>query len=387
MKPAVFAILIGLMVTSIATPRLSASDTTNIDTIESQTIEAEGVAAISPTKSLDRARDEALEDALRKAVEQGVGVYVNSQTMTENFQVIADNILTKAAGYVRSYKIIEEKKDDQFYRIKIVAEVAMAKLRDDLAAIELYKKLVGYPRIMVIASEKIDGQQSDSVSVQTALEEILVKKNFELIDRTQLERMKERDVALHQEDVKQAAALGERLGAEILVLLDANADFAGEDTIYGMNFFKYRANLTSRIVKVDTASLVDTAQITGLGSDTGKDSAARKALQEAAAKIAPTVIDKILEGWRKEVHAGATRLELVVHNADFDSTNKIVAALKEIRTVKSVGEPGLSKGTAIFHLSAGIQARKLAEHLSQIADPKLKVTGLSQNRVEAEIQQ
>jgi hypothetical protein len=139
-------------------------------------------------------------------------------------------------------------------------------------------------------------------------------------------------------------------------------------------------------VKVDTASVVDTAQVTGFGSDTGKESAGRKSLQEAAAKISPIVIDKIVEAWRKEVHAGATRLELVVHNVDFQATNKIHSALKQLRDVESVGEPELSKETAIFHLSAGMQARKLAERLSEIDEPKLKIIGLSQNKVEAELQ-
>jgi hypothetical protein len=385
MKSGIVLLCAGLLVAACVPHGLTDENAPNQDTIESKIIQVEGVAALSASKPLDRARDEAIENALRNAVEQGVGLYVDSQTMTEKYQVLADNILTKAAGYVRNYKILEEKKDEQFYRVRISAEVAMAKLRDDLAAIELYKKLVGYPRIIVIGAEKIDGQLSDSVTVQTVVEEALVKKNFELIDRAQLEQMKERDAALHEEDVQRAAALGKRLGAEMMVLLDANADFGGDDIIYGMTFYKYRANLSARIIKVDTASLVDTAQVTGLGSDTGKDSAARKALQDAAAKSAPTVIDKMLEGWRKEVHAGATRLELLVHNVDYESTNKILSALKEIRTVKSVGEPELSKGTAIFHLSAGMQARQFAQRLSEIKDPKLKITGLTQNRVEAEI--
>jgi hypothetical protein len=53
---------------------------------------AEGQAAIIAGNTVI-ARDKAIDDALRKAVEQTVGAVVSSGTMSENFKVVHDRIL------------------------------------------------------------------------------------------------------------------------------------------------------------------------------------------------------------------------------------------------------------------------------------------------------
>ena len=52
--------------------------------------------------------EEAKQNALRQAVEQGVGVLLSSHTRVENFAIIEDNIYTRTEGYVRSYEVLEE---------------------------------------------------------------------------------------------------------------------------------------------------------------------------------------------------------------------------------------------------------------------------------------
>lgn len=55
---------------------------------------AEGVAVIVGG-NIPGARDKAIDDALRKAVEQAVGTLVSSDTMAENYKVIHDKILAQ----------------------------------------------------------------------------------------------------------------------------------------------------------------------------------------------------------------------------------------------------------------------------------------------------
>jgi len=61
---------------------------------------AEGVASVV---NVDKgvARDRALSDALRNAIEQAVGSYISSQTIIENYQLLQDNIFSKAQGYIK----------------------------------------------------------------------------------------------------------------------------------------------------------------------------------------------------------------------------------------------------------------------------------------------
>ncbi|MEO0224689.1 MAG: hypothetical protein ABIL76_06330, partial [candidate division WOR-3 bacterium] len=67
-----------------------------------KTIISEGVSSINNV-SIDVARDRAISDALRNAIEQALGTYIESQTIIDNYQLIEDNILSKSKGYVKSY--------------------------------------------------------------------------------------------------------------------------------------------------------------------------------------------------------------------------------------------------------------------------------------------
>jgi len=131
---------------------------------ETKTVIAEGLGGARDSL---RARDDAIEDALRRAVEQGVGTFVNAGTLAENYELIADKVLTNAAGYVRTYEIIEEKREEDLLRVVIRAEVALGPLRTDLIAINLLKQRLGYPRVMVMGSERADNTEVDGRTVAT----------------------------------------------------------------------------------------------------------------------------------------------------------------------------------------------------------------------------
>src|SRR3972149_10885828 len=57
-------------------------------------VEASGFASVIG-RDAAMARDGAVDDALRKAVEQAVGTMVSAETMVENYQVLKDSVFTK----------------------------------------------------------------------------------------------------------------------------------------------------------------------------------------------------------------------------------------------------------------------------------------------------
>src|SRR5579885_936212 len=90
---------------------------------QSQTVTAEGVAGIQGGDQ-GIARDNALRDAQRKAVEQAVGALVASETLVENFVTVRDNILSKSQGYIQKYAIVKEGAQGNLYSVTITATVA-----------------------------------------------------------------------------------------------------------------------------------------------------------------------------------------------------------------------------------------------------------------------
>jgi len=326
-----------------------------------------------------RARDDAIQDALRRAVEQGVGTLVDAGTLTKNYELVADKVLSVAAGYVRTYEILDERREGDILRIRIRAEVAMAQLNEDLVALELLKQRLGYPRVMVVGVERADAQEISSNSVAVSIENFLITKGFDLVDKSTIEAGKARDVALNFDDYSAAQALGQRYGAEVLVTYQADADYSGGDVIYGTQFERYRGQVNVRVIKVDTAALMASVGSTDMGAAGGRLAGARKALENAGAKAAPSVFQKIVDTWQADVEGG-TRLELVIQGVDFKTSNSIYLDLQEMRGVTSVGNPQMVRDTVTIQLKGDIQGFGLAQRIST-QFPNLEIEEVTQNRV------
>ncbi len=112
---------------------------------ETKTVTAEGVAAVQQG-ALDIARDAAIEDAQKRAVEQAIGIMIDSQTQVENYQVISDKILSQIKGYITRYNVAGENQDSGLLRVRITADVSSGKLSDDLSAIGVLMGQMHKPR-------------------------------------------------------------------------------------------------------------------------------------------------------------------------------------------------------------------------------------------------
>ncbi len=349
---------------------------------EYKSVVAEGVSALMPGKPLDRAYDEALLDAKRTAVEMGVGTLVDSKSIVENYQLISDRILTHSSGYLRTFKVVSKGKDGDLYRVVITAEVGLGKIKDDLIAIAVLKEEKGYPRLMLIGMEKVGEKPKTTFSAQTVIEDVLGDKGFDLVDKSQVDVIKARDVAMNPDDYGKAAALGRRFGAEIVIVFQAIADYEGTSDVYGALMHSYRGTVDARIIYTDTGDLLGAVDTSDHAAAEGKPAAVRLAFQKTARKIAPMIMDKILSDWQKHIN----KLELVVSGLSYRQMDGLKKILKEMRRVKGVATPEFTKGVAIYRIQADMRADDLADHLLENAwIPGLIITTVSANRVEAKV--
>ena len=97
-----------------------------------------------------RARDEASAQAKRNAVEQAVGTLISSETQVENFELISDQVLTKASGYVKRFEILKESVREDTLLVVAKCEVSVATVKDDLVALNLLQQAKHKPRIMML---------------------------------------------------------------------------------------------------------------------------------------------------------------------------------------------------------------------------------------------
>ncbi len=118
---------------------------------------AEGVGVIESGNKAS-ARDQAIRDGLRIAVEQAVGTLVASETLVQNYEVLRDQIYSKTQGYIQDYAIIDEKEEGTLYRVTVKAQVAQGNLQEDLLALGMLMQRKQMPRIMLMVAEQNVGR-------------------------------------------------------------------------------------------------------------------------------------------------------------------------------------------------------------------------------------
>ncbi|MBI5206430.1 MAG: hypothetical protein HY934_01430 [Candidatus Firestonebacteria bacterium] len=123
MKKLLFLII---LISFYLNPILASNSADNEPELDAVNITASGIGTIE--KNIKDARDKAIQDALRLAVEQARGVMVKVETEVNNYALVKDEVLSHTEGFVKSYQIIseEEKRDVKIYKVTIVALVQIS---------------------------------------------------------------------------------------------------------------------------------------------------------------------------------------------------------------------------------------------------------------------
>lgn len=99
-------------------------------------------------------KDDAIKDAFRNAVEQVVGVYVNSNTVVSNSQVEFDKIYANSEGYVNDFKVLRTAYKGEGCQVQVCVDIDMEPSSKLLRDLKL-TYMLDNPRIMV----KVSGGQ------------------------------------------------------------------------------------------------------------------------------------------------------------------------------------------------------------------------------------
>ncbi len=346
--------------------------------IEEKEVIGDGMAVGSSLAS----RQEALDRALRNAIEKGVGVLIDSETMVQNFQLLDDKVYSQVKGYVKSYQIVDDNQGKEgFYRIKLKAIVALGSLRKDLKALNIIMEKKGRPRIVVVFSETIDGLAQPGALTQTSLEKAFLENNFPVVDKPQMEMIKARDVTLSYNDPSKAAALGRRYGAEVVIVGQATSDLVDKSQPYGVSVYAYQAQVSAKAIKVDTARLIASENVSSTQRGSGRIPTAKKSLDVAGQELADVMMNQIVEKWRSEVY-NLLEVQLVCEKVNLDGLNLFEDNLRNLDIVKSLSQRSFVNNVAIIDIEIEGNADVLAAKLNEFINPSVEITARTQNRID-----
>ena len=362
------------------------------------TVQAEGLAPIIEG-NIANARDKAVQDALRQAVEQAMGAMVYSETLVENAALVSDRISSKTTGYIQSYDILTAgKQDEMTYAVTVRAVAKVGDLERDLAGLGILIEQVNSPRITVLMRERNMVNTWGNVSVNLGIAETVMMNafmersdRFNFIDRGAAQANLDRSKALAalEGDDGAAAAIGLLYGADMVIVGEAYAS-SSEVEVFGSRVVSAQATATGRMIWTDSGKIV--------GTDVGKGKFApviekvaggREAIQKASSELANKLIPRIIEDWRKKASQGAAVMVLLkgARFGDLKAFEQLVRS--SITGVTDVIKRGYTAGVATYEITTKRGAEGVAEELDgqTVKSKTLEVVSLSAGALELNLSQ
>lgn len=344
-------------------------------------------------------RDDALKQALRKALEEGAGVQLAAYSQVENFALARDTIYSRASGIVSDYRVLkEEEVAGGTWEVTIEAVVRPSAVAEAWGEVQNVLDQIGRPKIMVWIDERIDGRLQGESIVESRIEQLFLKTGFDLVERKAIEDIKRREGAdaLREKDAAKLARLAKDAGAHLLIRGQGNADRAGLRNVYGARAAFYNCSVQAKVYYTDTGKLLvsESVPMTERGARSRHEfspQAARAALVAATfpgsdtrrePALAIKLFEAVMEQWSTQISAGGD-IELEVAGIDFKTFLGLKKALAELERIKSV-DGDFTKGIGLYRIKAQISAQTLAELLTEKPFATwLEVVDLKPNRIQA----
>lgn len=334
-----------------------------------------------------RGRDVALQDAKRQAIEQGAGVYVQSETEVKNYEEMKDRFLTRSQGFIGQYRVISEGVDGKDYFVEIEAEVYLDAILEGLADLDILQSRKMMIFIPEITHETPDWWYywNDTTRTETQLMGNLVANLFQVIDRQQFEAIKDRDELKQaiEGNIGAAALLGKEFGADVFLLGKAraskNTEMAGMVT--------YDAALELKAVNTETGSVIWAGNFNATSRPFGSANLAANdvfmKLGDQAGKVVKVVLP---QKWGKEFTGGSV-IRITIGGAKLSQVTQIKGFLSELRGFVKNSAGTFTKGTAIFELTIKDTADNVAAALEEATFQgfRVEITGFSTGSIDLKV--
>jgi len=341
---------------------------------ETEAVNVDGIATLQQNAAI--ARDNAVNDALRKAVEQVLGTMVSSETIVENSRLVGDNIYSKAQGYVKKYKVTKETSANGLYVVTIFAEVGLSELRNDLDALGLLQARAGKPRTLFMILEQHGsqppvywwgGSAASEAASEGALRGEFLGKQFNVIDAALALPRLEGFAGRSQSPSDGAAReMGRLSGAEIVVKGKAAAREGTRNV--GSPVGSYLAEVSASAIRVDTGEVLASGRGQGVARHVTPEIGENNALEAAGRDLSRKLIDQIVAKWTAETSgASLTRITIRGLTGMQDLVRIKDYLLGQVRGVQQVNQRSFEQGVAVLDVSARGNAQQLGDELARKA--------------------
>ncbi len=290
--------------------------------LKAKEVTVTGVADLKAAGSEAAARDLAIRNAQRNAIEEVIGALIESSFSAEQKESLKANKTTfeskveervhsKSTGFIERQTVVSEKKDGGTYTVTLKAVVKQASLAEELAQLKSIFAAANYPKVMLLLSERYTdkaGKQQwiDRPSIVPVIENELLARGFELVAKDQAEKLRVEGMQVYAELVgsaEKSAEIASKYGAEVVVIGSAEVKFSAFNELND-NLHYLSAVVNLQAVSASTAKVLASFEAAGKGAGVNEDLARLGAIKKTGPEVVGNLVERLVTAWREEAKGG-----------------------------------------------------------------------------------
>jgi hypothetical protein len=330
------------------------------------------------------AREEALVDAQRNALEQVLGVQIEAETAVQDFMLADDTILSMISGFVKDSKILSEKQEMEFLVLEVECSVVK-----ELSEAEAQQLMRNFSCIVGFTME-LDGErvENDNRLTNKLISE-LVKADYDVRDASQLLSIEGFNGmflrAAEKEDVKAARWIGQQMLSNVVIVGHAKLKLKEKKEVSGFagstGVFVYDCWMDARAIEAESGQIIAqfAAPLEGIqGTGSNED----KAITDALVKAEKPFLNDLMSQLTAYAGRKSRPITILINGIpSYDEFLKVKQYLKNVRFRDSeVSDLGFEQGqTSTFRFNYSEKMNLIALKMEHL--PSLTVVERTENKV------
>lgn len=326
-------------------------------------------------------QSEAENKALQNAVENTLGVLVDSQTLVQNFMLINNQIYTQSRGFITNYTVLERYQSaDGVWKVTINADVddnPNSKLMSELTRLGIIDNRLRNPKIAVYVPEQHIQRRIPDPAGETAIVKALLEAGFSNVTEVGSRMSIANPMKMTPQQMTEAAR---QFGVDIMIVGEAFSEGVGDAAQWlpgnqrsGMQ--ACRARVEAKLFVVKSGQMIAADGKIASGLDISEAIASKKALAQAGQQMGEYFVEQLL----KLGSGNRQQIELIVYGADFSKINRVQAALAQ--AVGNFNLSGYEGGRAVFTVQYSGTPQSLFNEIQAGTDADLTLQSMSYNQL------
>ena len=329
--------------------------------------------------------NDAENDALRNAVQNALGVLVDSNTLVEKNILIQDQIYTQSRGFITDYKVLSRNQTSDGWQVTITAEVddqPNSKLMSELARLGIINTQLRNPKIAVYVPETHLQYHVPDPAGETAIVKALISAGFSQVTEVGSRLQVSNPLKMSAAEMTNAA---QKFGVDIIIVGEAFSEGIGDPGQWlpgnqQTNLHSCRARVEAKMFIVRTGQIIAADGKYASGLDNSQAIASKKALAAAGQQMGEYLVGQITG-----LYTSQQNVEVVVYGAAFQKINQVQTAIGNVRGVKSCNLSSYEGGKAIFVVQYSGSPQNLFREIQANTDADLNLQSIHYNTLTIQV--